>query len=38
LERELRRVLTPAQWREHEAFIKRRDDFDAPGAFNARFY
>src|SRR5262249_40632693 len=29
LERELRRVLTPEQWREHEAFIKRRDDFNA---------
>jgi hypothetical protein len=26
---ELRYVLTPKQWREHEAFIKRRDDFNA---------
>jgi len=29
VEQELRRALTPAQWREHEAWIKRRDEFDA---------
>lgn len=28
-QRELRSVLTPEQWREHEAFIKRRDEFNA---------